>query len=170
MVDNTDDYYDDLYDEDEEDTQKDKYITFRLGDEDYGIDIAYVKEIVGVHKITEVPDMPDFVKGVINLHGQVIPVMDVRLRFKMQPREYDDRTCVVVVLIQENVVGLIVDTVNEVRDIPESCVVPPPKFSKRASSRFIKGMGKVDEEVKILLDLDKILFDDELEQIQHVAE
>ncbi|MFH0926074.1 MAG: chemotaxis protein CheW [bacterium] len=157
---------DDLYDEDNEDTQKDKFLTFQVGNEDYGIEIQYVTEIIGIQKITEVPDMPDFVKGVINLRGKVIPVMDVRTRFKIKSRDYDDRTCIVVVNINETSIGFVVDTVREVVDIPESQIEPPPKTHRGGSgSRYIKGMGKIGDEVKILLDVTKLLFEEELEQI-----
>jgi len=156
---------DDLYDEDDEDTQKDKFLTFHLGNEDYGIDIKYVTEIIGIQKITEIPDMPDFIKGVINLRGKVIPVMDVRTRFKIKSCDYDDRTCIMVVNINDTSIGLVVDTVSEVTDIPEANIEEPPRTGKGIKSRYIKGMGKVGEEVKILLDVDKLLFDEELEQI-----
>ena len=151
-----------LLDDEDEDTQRDRYLTFRLGKEDYGIEIAHVTEIVGIQKITEVPDMPGFVKGVINLRGQVIPVIDVRVRFGMEPREYDDRTCVIVVKVRETSIGLIVDTVSEVREIPADNVSPPPKASTGTSGRYILGLGKVGDEVKILLDVQKLLFEDEL--------
>ena len=162
---NKDQLNDDLYDEENEDTQKDKFLTFHVGNEDYGIDIRYVTEIIGIQKITEVPDMPDFVKGVINLRGQVIPVMDVRTRFNLESRDYDDRTCIMVVNINDVSIGLVVDTVSEVTDIPEENIQPPPGTGKNTKSRYIKGMGKVGEEVKILLDVNKLLFDDEFEQI-----
>lgn len=155
----------DLYDEDDEDTQKDKYLTFHLGDEDYGIEIRHVLEIVGIQKITEVPDMPGFVRGVINLRGQVIPVIDVRLRFGMEAREYDDRTCTIVVMIDETQVGLIVDTVSEVRDIPEENVSAPPEIGRGRASQYIMGMAKVGDEVKILLDVQRLLFEEELAQL-----
>ena len=157
--------FDDEYDEDDEDTQKDKFLTFCVGSEVYGIEIIHVTEIIGVQKITEVPDMPDFVRGVINLRGQVIPVMDVRLRFHMEAREYDERTCFVVVNINDVQVGFIVDTVSEVVDIKEDAISPPPKIAKGESTRYIKGMGKIDEEVKILLDVSSLLFDEELSQL-----
>ncbi len=158
---------DDLYDD--EDTQKDKYLTFHIGTEDYGISIAYVTEIIGIQSITEIPEMPDFIKGVINLRGKVIPVMDVRTRFKLPPREYDERTCIIVVEIDDTSVGMVVDTVNEVADIPEDQVEPPPK-SKRKGGSFIQGLGKIDKEVKILLDINKILYDEELESITEAVE
>jgi purine-binding chemotaxis protein CheW len=159
---------DDLYDEDE-DSQKDKYLTFHLGAEDYGIEIACVTEIIGIQKITEVPDMPDFVKGVINLRGKVIPVMDMRLRFKMEEQEYHDRTCIVVVDIKDTSVGLVVDAVNEVSDIPEADIDPPPSTGKSTSSRYIQGLGKMEEEVKILLKVDQILFEEEMAAIEAAA-
>jgi len=158
---------DDLYDD--EDTQKDKYLTFHIGTEDYGISIAYVTEIIGIQSITEIPEMPDFIKGVINLRGKVIPVMDVRTRFKLSPREYDERTCIIVVEIDDTSVGLVVDAVNEVADIPEDQVEAPPK-SKRKGGSYIQGIGKIDKEVKILLDINKILYDEELETITETAE
>jgi len=154
-----------ILDEDDEDSQKDKYLTFRIANEDYGLEIAYVTEIVGIQGITEVPDMPDFVRGVINLRGQVIPVIDVRLRFRLKPRAYDDRTCVVVVNVNNNSIGLIVDTVNEVLDIPADQVSAPPKVHGGANGRYIQGMGKVGDTVKILLDVNKLLFEGELQQL-----
>ena len=161
------DMREDLYDD--EDTQKDKYLTFHLAGEDYGLDIAFVTEIIGIQKITEVPDMPDFVKGVINLRGKVIPVMDVRLRFHLQERGYDERTCIVVVDINETAVGLVVDQVNEVADIPEEDIEPPPRTTKNASSRYLKGMGKVDNKVRILLNVETLLYDEEQTQLAGAA-
>nr|MBF0223711.1 purine-binding chemotaxis protein CheW [Desulfobulbaceae bacterium] len=156
---------DDLYDDDE-DTLKDKYLTFHLAGEDYGIEIAFVTEIIGIQKITEVPDMPRFIRGVINLRGKVIPVMDVRLRFNLEERAYDERTCIVVVDINSTAVGLVVDEVSEVADIPENDVEPPPNTGKGKSSRYLKGMGKMGDSVKILLDIEKLLHEDELELLE----
>jgi purine-binding chemotaxis protein CheW len=153
-----------------EDTLEDKYLTFRVGEEEYGIEIRYVTEIIGIQSITELPDMPEYVKGVINLRGKVIPVLDVRLRFGLAEREYDERTSIIVVNIKEMAVGLIVDTVSEVMDIPKSDVEPPPRVSKGAGNRYIQGMGKVDKSVKILLDIQKLLFEGELEDLQRIAE
>ncbi len=162
------DFDDDLYDD--EDTQKDKYLTFYMAGEDYGIDIAYVTEIIGIQKITEVPDMPLFIKGVINLRGKVIPVMDVRLRFNMEERAYDERTCIIVIDINSMAVGLVVDEVREVADIPEDQVEPPPQTGKGKSSRYLKGMGKIGAEVKILLNAEKLLYDEELEKLEALEE
>jgi purine-binding chemotaxis protein CheW len=144
-----------------EDTQKGKYLTFHLAKEDYGIEIRYVTEIIGIQKITEVPDMPAFVKGVINLRGKVVPVMDVRTRFGMPPREYDDRTCIIVVDVDDKSVGLVVDKVNEVADVPDQQIEPPPR-TNRESTRYIQGLGKIGNEVKILLNVQRLLYSDDL--------
>ncbi len=157
-----DDDDEDFYDDDDEDTQKDRYLTFHLGKEVYGIEIYHVIEIVGMHRITEVPDMPEFVKGVINLRGQIIPVMDVRIRFQMKPLEYNDRTCVIVVQLDDSTIGLVVDTVDEVAVIPDHNIAPPPSVGRGTKSRYIQGMGKTGDEVKILLDVNKLLFEEEL--------
>ena len=145
--------------EEEEDTQEDKYLTFLIGQEEYGIEIRYVTEIIGIQNITEVPDMPPFIKGVINLRGKVIPVMDVRLRFGVEARPYDDRTCIVVINIGDTLVGLIVDRVSEVLDIPKTDLEPPPRVRKGEESRFIQGMGKVGDKVKIILNAEKLLYE-----------
>jgi len=145
-------------------TQDDQYLTFNIDKQEYGIEIEHVTEIVGVQKITDLPDVPQFIKGVINLRGKVIPVLDVRLRFGMKEREYDDRTCIMVVNINETSVGLVVDTVSEVMNIAADSIEQPPKVSKKADgNRFVQGLGKVEDEVKILLDTQKLLFKEELE-------
>ena len=161
------DMYDDelLDDEAEEDSQKDKYLTFRIAEEEYGLEIACVIEIVMAHKVTEVPDMPPYLKGVFNLRGRVIPVIDVRARFKLAPRPYDDRTCFVVVQVLDMSVALAVDNVCDVLMIPAAQVSVPPKLSKGPSSRYIKAMGRTGDSVKILLDVDKLLLEGELAQI-----
>lgn len=145
-------------DDEEENTQEDKYLTFILGKEEFGIEIKYVTEIVGLQNITEVPDMPVYVKGVINLRGKVIPVIDVRLRFTMEARPYDDRTCIIVINLDDQPVGLIVDRVSEVLDIPAAQIEPPPAIRKEKHGEYLRGMGKVGDQVKILLDENKLLF------------
>jgi purine-binding chemotaxis protein CheW len=142
-----------------EDTQRDLFLTFHLGGEDYGMEICHVTEIVGIQKITEIPDMPIYIKGVINLRGRVIPVMDVRIRFGLPEREYDERTCVIVVCVGETTTGLVVDRVNEVSEIPASQIEPTPNTGTAGS--YIQGMGKINNEVKILLDMEKLFGDDE---------
>lgn len=156
---------DSINDELDEDAQKDRYLTFRLGDEAYGIEIRHVTEIIVMQEITKVPDLPDAMIGVINLRGNVISVMDMRKRFHLESREYDDRTCTVVVDINGLAIGLVVDTVNEVLYLPEENVDPPPKTHSGLKSSYIMGMGKVDNQVKILLDIESILQEDEIEQL-----
>jgi purine-binding chemotaxis protein CheW len=153
--------------EEEEDTQKDKYLTFSLGNEAYGIEIKCVTEIIGIQPFTVVPELPDYIRGIINLRGKIIPVMDVRLRFKKPFMEYNDRTCIVVIDMNGINMGLIVDSVSEVHSIQGSDIVPPPDFNK-AGNRYIKGVGKVNNEVELLLDCDKLLNDDEAEQLAAV--
>ena len=150
---------DDFLDDDDEDTQKDKFLTFRVGNENYGIEIRHVTEIIGIQKITAVPDMPTFVKGVINLRGKVIPVLDMRRRFALEDRDYDERTCIVVVNVAQAAVGLVVDTVNEVADIPEEQIEPAPEINKAGNNVMLQGLGKVGDEVKILLDVNRLLYE-----------
>jgi len=151
-----------------EDTQKDKYLTFHLGTEDYGIEIRFVTEIIGIQKITIIPEMPDYIKGVINLRGKIIPVMDVRMRFKLEPRAYDERTCVVVVNIHDSAVGLVVDTVSEVADIPESQIESATGLNNNKSNAFIQGIGKIGDDIKIILDVNKLLFEGDITAISKV--
>jgi len=138
-----------------------KYLTFILGDEEYGVGIMKVREIIGVMEITVVPHTPDNIKGVINLRGRVIPVMDLRLKFGMEEKEYTDRTCVIVVEVQGNNgpihVGLLVDEVSEVMNILNEDIEPPPDFGGNGEDDSILGMGKVKNQVKILLDVDRIV-------------
>lgn len=152
----------DFEDDENEDTQEGKFLSFRIGNEVYGIEIRHVTEIVGIQKITEVPDMPVYVKGVINLRGSVIPVVDVRLRFNMLPRDYDDRTCVIVVSINESPIGLVVDAVREVISILPDQISPPPSVSKGEVTRYIQGIGRFDQDVIILLAMDELLYDKHL--------
>lgn len=145
----------------DEDSLKDKFLTFRIGAEGYGMDIRHVTEIIGIQKITRIPDMPDYVVGVINLRGTVVPIINVRRRFGLPLKDYDTRTCIIVVNLNETPVGLIVDEISEVITITEDSLEPPPKVSRGPNSRFIQGLGKVNDEARIILDTRKILYDDE---------
>ena len=151
----------------EEDTQKNKYLTFTLEDEFYGIEIKYVIEIIGIQPISEIPELPEYIMGIINLRGKIIPVMDVRLRFKKEPLEYNDRTCIIVIQIEDISVGLIVDGVSEVIDIPDCEIVEPPEISK-IKNKFIKGIGKVQNDVKLLLDCDKLLNNENADSLSNI--
>lgn len=151
----------------EEDTLKDRFLTFEISGESFGIEIKYVTEIIGLQPITEVPELPAYIRGIINLRGKIIPVMDVRLRFKKPFREYNDRTCVIVIDFNDISIGLIVDSVSEVLTIPESEIVPPPEINK-AANKYIKGIGKASNGVKLLIDCHKLLNDDEVESISNL--
>ena len=152
----------------DEDTMKDQYLTFVVGDETFGFGIEYVTEIVGMQSITTVPDVQNYIKGVINLRGSVIPVIDIRLRFGLNEREYDERTCIVVVKLNELSVGLIVDIVHEVTNIPESKISEPPKVRGDAGAQYIDGMGKLEDKVVILLDIVKLLSNEEQNVIKAI--
>lgn len=139
-----------------EDSQKGRYLTFRLGREDYGIAICHVVEIVGLQKITTVPDQPYFMKGVINLRGKIIPLMDGRIRFGLPEEAYDDRTCVIVIDVAGQITGLIVDRVNEVLEIPAEQVEAPAASRGGGAGSYVCGLGKVGDSVKVLLDVDPL--------------
>ena len=153
--------------EEDEDTQKGKYLTFLLDSESYGIGINNVTEIIGIQPITLVPELPDYIRGIINLRGKIIPVMDVRLRFKKAFREYNDRTCIIVIDINDLSIGLIVDSVSEVLVIPDQEIIPPPSINK-ISNRYIKGIGKTDNQVKLILDCDKLIGEDDADILNNI--
>jgi purine-binding chemotaxis protein CheW len=138
-----------------------KYLTFSLAGEEYGIGILKVKEIIGMMSITRIPQTPAYVKGVINLRGKVIPVIDLRSKFGLDAGEYTERTCVVVVEVSRDeghvLIGSIVDSVSEVLNIRETEIEETPDFGTSLDTRFILGMAKVGSGIKILLDIDKVL-------------
>jgi purine-binding chemotaxis protein CheW len=133
-----------------------KYLTFKLADEEYGVEILKVREINGIMDITAVPQMPAYMKGVINLRGKVIPVVDLRLKFGLEEIEHTEQTCIIVVDVGKEI-GIIVDTVSEVLDVARENVEPPPSMGGSVDTSFILGMGKVGDAVKILLDIDMVL-------------
>jgi purine-binding chemotaxis protein CheW len=162
----------DMFVEEDEDRnyQANKYLLFNISSEVYGINISSVTEIIEMQKIIAVPDMPDFLKGVINLRGKVIPVMDMRIRFGMEEREHDDRTCIIIVNVNDSSLGFIVDTVAEVHDIMDDDIEPAPDFKGHEErNRYIAGLGKVQDEVKILLDVEKILNKKEYDSLKETA-
>ena len=145
-----------------------KYLTFKLAAEEYGVEILKVREIIGVQDITSVPQMPVFMKGVINLRGKVIPVMDLRLKFGLEEAEHTEQTCIIVVDVGREI-GIIVDTVSEVLDIDGEHIEPPPEMGGAVDTSFILGMGKVGDAVKILLHIDRVLTSEELADVTSVA-
>ena len=150
-----------------------KYLTFTLDNEEYGIALLKVKEIIGMMPITSVPQTPEYVKGVINLRGKVIPVSDLRLRFDMAAAEYTERTCIIVVEIQSEEatiqVGIVVDAVSEVMNIKAEEVEEAPSFGTKVETDYILGMANMDGQVKILLDIDRVLTSEVMAKVEKAA-
>jgi len=150
-----------------------KYLTFTLADEEYGISILKIREIIGMMPITSVPQTPEFVKGVINLRGKVIPVTDLRLKFEMSSEDYTDRTCIIVVEIRSKagtiIIGVVVDSVSEVLNIKGDDIEDTPIFGTRLDTQYILGMAKTEGGVKILLDIDLVLSAEEVADLEKAA-
>lgn len=144
---------------------KGKYLTFWTDKQLFGVPIADVVQIIGKQEITPVPDSPHYAKGVINLRGDIIPVIDVRLRFGKEEVEYDEHTCIIVTKIDESHIGFIVDSVDEVTTISDNNISPPPKMSKDRTNAYLTGIGKVENKVVMLLDTSKILNENEIELV-----
>jgi purine-binding chemotaxis protein CheW len=150
-----------------------KYLTFSLAGEEYGIGILKVKEIIGIMAITTIPRMPSYVKGVINLRGKVIPVIDLRRKFAMSEAEYSERTCIIVVEINGEagrlLIGIIVDSVSEVLNVKGADIEDTPAFGARLDTDYILGMAKIGGSVKILLDIDQVLGSEEMKMMSAAA-
>jgi purine-binding chemotaxis protein CheW len=150
-----------------------KYLTFSLAGEEYGIGILKVKEIIGLMPVTMIPQTPRYVKGVINLRGKVIPVIDLRLKFEIEAMDYTERTCIIVVEIGKNtdriLIGIVVDSVSEVLNIKGGDIEETPNFGTRLEADYILGMAKATGGIKILLDIDRVLRAEELEAIKVAA-
>jgi purine-binding chemotaxis protein CheW len=135
---------DEDWDEDEDEKSlEDMYLVFNCDSKEYAIEIKYVIQIVAFQPITEIPDLPAYIAGVINLRGKIFPVIDVRLRFNLEKKNYSERTCFVIASMNESTIGMVVDSVNEVVRITEENIEPAPKMGKSVSSRFVRGIGKV---------------------------
>lgn len=150
-----------------------KYLTFTLAEEEYGLGILKIKEIIGMMPVTSVPKTPEFVKGVINLRGKVIPVLDLRLRFGIEEIDYTERTCIIVVEVEGQIgrveIGIVVDSVSEVLNIKGSDIEDTPAFGTKLDTTFILGMAKMEGGIKILLDIDRVLATREVEALQNAA-
>lgn len=159
-------------DEKLEEIPKEQYMTFACGEEIFGISIKYVNEIIGLQKITHIPDTENFIIGLINLRGKIIPVIDVRIRFGMEPLEYNDRTSVIVIDVKSTVIGLIVDRIEGVAEFAENEITPPPSVSDLESQarKYVFGIGKSSDEVKLLLDPDKLINGTEDEEKENETE
>jgi len=139
------------------DTMKDMFFIFEIDKEDYGVEVAFVKEIISMQNITRVPKMPHFIEGITNLRGDLIGVLDVRKRFGKEPKEYDEETCIVVIEFNKYTLGLIVDGVKAAQTIEAENVSPPPNAKLNSYNQFIRNIGKVGNSVKLLLDLERFL-------------
>lgn len=137
-------------------TQKDMYLTFHVEGEDYAVDIKYISEIIGMQEITEVPEMPSHIKGMINLRGKVIPVMDIRARFDLPDKPYSDRTCIIVTEVSGLLVGIVVDTVKEVTYISPDKIEPASPCSN-AEANYVKALAKLEDGVKIILAMENVV-------------
>lgn len=143
-------------------------VTFSIGDEEFGVDILKVQEIIRTMEITKVPKAPLFVEGVINLRGKVIPIIDLRRRFGLDTRDHDKNTRIIVIEINNMIVGFVVDSVSEVLRIPASTVEPPPPVVAGLESEYISGVGKLEDRLLILLDLDRLLSSEEKDMLASV--
>ena len=152
----------------EHNTQKNKYVTFKSGNEYFGLKIEYVSEIIVFQEITAIPESEGYIKGLINLRGKIIPVIDVRIRFRQEPFEYNDRTCIIVINFKDTVVGLIVEKIAEVVEITEENILPSPAIGRpdKSQNAFVYAIGKVGEDVKLLLDPDQLLNDEDIAAIE----
>jgi len=154
--------------------QRDKYVTFKSGNEYFGLKIEYVNEIIVYQEITEIPESDDYIKGLINLRGKIIPVIDVRVRFKQEQLEYTDRTCIIIVNVNDIVVGLIVEKIAEVVEIKEEDILPPPSIviggDEKVQNKYVYAIGKVGNSVKLLVDPDRILKDEDISLMEQAME
>ena len=158
-----------MIEEFETDSQSGKYLTFTLEKEIFGIEIRNVSEIIGIQPITKVPEVQDYVKGIINLRGKIIPVIEARLKFKKESIAYDDRTCIIVIDVNEVSFGLIVDTVDEVSTLSKDQISLPPGIGAGFESEYINGIGKLENNVLLLIDCEKLLIAEELSEIKNIA-
>lgn len=153
-----------------DDTMHGQFLIFSVGEEKFGIDIRYVKEIISIQPISTLPEVPCYIKGIINLRGKIIPVIDMRLKFRKDEAEYTDRTCIVVIDTQQVLVGLIVDRVAEVLKLEDENIVPPPEFKSDTHSRYISGIGKEDNNVYLLLDCQQLFANEEIKEIENIEQ
>lgn len=144
---------------------KGRFLTFLIGEETYGIQIENVVEIVGIQPITELPEMPNYIKGIINVRGSIVPAMDIRLRFKKPKAGYTDRTCIILIRIDGIPTGLIVDCVSEVLTIPDKGISATPEIGAVERRGYVNGIGKTDNHIILLLDCEKLLNEQELETV-----
>jgi purine-binding chemotaxis protein CheW len=134
-----------------------KHLTFNLQKEIYGVDIAFVRQIISIQEITPIPDQPSYVKGIINLRGEIIPVIDLRIKFNKPEKEYDEKTCIIILDVEDKSIGIIVDNVAEVVTLTDNEISSIPEFNKNSDGGFIQGIGKQNNEVFILLKCNELV-------------
>jgi len=142
-----------------------KFVTFLIGEETYGVDVLRVEEIIGMTEITHVPNTTSFMKGVINLRGSVVPVVDMRMKFEMEGRDYDTFTVILIVEVKGRSIGMIVDSVSDVVSIPVASIQDTPNFTSSIETNFIMGIGQLNDKLIIMLDVESVLTQDELKRI-----
>lgn len=150
-------------------TDGSQFLTFQLGDELYGVDILRVQEIKGYTTVTKIPNTPSHIKGVLNLRGTIVPIVELRTKFGMPTIEYTLFTVIVVVVIQEKIMGLVVDAVSDVLNIDKKDIQPPPQFGAKVDVSFLNGIGKSGDKLVALLDMDRLLSDSDLQEVAAVA-
>lgn len=147
-----------------------EFLVFSLGEEEYAVDILKVQEIRGYENVTRIANAPDFIKGVTNLRGVIVPIVDLRIKFHLDKVEYGGLTVVIVVNVEDRVVGIVVDGVSDVMTLTPEQIKPAPEFGVTLSSDFLSGLGSLDDRMLVIVDIDKLLTSDEMELIEHVAE
>lgn len=150
----------------QDDSRQNMFMTFKCGKESFGVEIKYVEEIIQYQSITPVPEVEDYIKGLINLRGKIVPVIDVRMRFGQEPLEYTDRTCIIVINVKNIIVGLIIESIAKVVTIDKDNIMPPPTLSHGPEqNKYVYGIGKIGDEVKLLLDPEKLISEVDVEDL-----
>lgn len=147
-----------------------EFLVFSLGDEEYAVDILKVQEIRGYENVTRIANAPDFIKGVTNLRGVIVPIVDLRIKFNLDKVEYGGLTVVIVVNVEDRVVGIVVDGVSDVMMLTPDQIKPAPEFGVTLSSDFLSGLGSLDDRMLVIVDIDKLLTSDEMELVERAAE
>ncbi|MGM0784238.1 chemotaxis protein CheW [Billgrantia gudaonensis] len=150
--------------------QNSEFLVFSLGDEEYAIDILKVQEIRGYENVTRIANTPDFIKGVTNLRGVIVPIVDLRIKFNLEKVEYGGQTVVIVVNVEDRIVGIVVDGVSDVMTLSPDQIKPAPEFGVTLSSDFLSGLGSLEDRMLVIVDIDKLLTSDEMALVEKVAE
>jgi len=152
------------------DAASSEYLVFSLGDEEYAVDILKVQEIRGYENVTRIANVPDFIKGVTNLRGVIVPIIDLRLKFHLDKVEYGGQTVVIVVNVDDRIVGIVVDGVSDVMTLAPDQIKPAPEFGVTVSSDYLSGIGSLEDRMLVLVDIEKLLTHEEMQLVEHTAE